>query len=477
MCKGLASQALCASVLSLLQDNTYIYHNVGIAISGGADSVALFKSCLALRDRYSWNFFAIHVEHGLRGEESMLDKNFVEALCRENNIPFYVEHLQGLANLKSNVEAEARKHRYAVFERAYEHFQLDCILLAQHQQDQTESVLMNLGRGTGLQGLRAMQKCSQHGKMRILRPFLNVSKNQILQSLAENQQTYREDASNAETQYTRNKIRLEVLPLLYQIYPAMDKSIARLSEQATWDEAHFSKLVEKILKENAFLEGLVFCIPLTVLLQLDTSILVRVLRKMYGIALSKLEGIVFSDASYGLSHENSKDLISLCKSDAIQKIELPKAIFASKSKRYLHFHYDYNKINRDLMQRLNDCNALPANEVFSGKKCFSSLRLYLKNDNFSSNGKNFQAVPEEILSHAVIRCRQKGDRIQPFGMQGTQSLKKYFISKKVEEAFRDEIPLLCIENEVLWVLGVGASERLRTNNSQVYCIENIYPWM
>lgn len=470
-------QKLIASLDAIFQDNTYIYHNVGIAISGGSDSVALFMAALALQEKYDLKLFAVHVEHGLRGEESIKDKEFVERICRSFNVKLFVEQLSGLSDLSSNIETEARRQRYAVFQKAYRKFQLDALLLAQHQQDQTESILMNLCRGTGLRGLRGMQKISQYETMRVIRPFLQNTKSEILQALAEQGIPYREDRSNAETIYTRNKIRLDVLPVLRSVYPALDIAFTRLSEQAFGDDAYFSKKVEAIISKNAYTEGLLCCIALEVLQKLEQPILVRLLRRLYDIALSRLEGISFSDAAYGLSYENSMALLTLCREDALQKIELPKAIFASKSKRYLHFHYDYHKINKQHLETYVGTRPVAIQDVLQRKVSFAGLRINLCNQNCIPNGKNIQSIPKIILEQASFRTRQKGDRIQPFGMQGSQSLKKYLISKKVDEEFRNQIPILAIDNEVLWVLGVGASERLRADNAQKYIVENKYPWM
>lgn len=199
-----------------------------VALSGGADSVAL----LLLLDEMGYKVHALHCNFHLRGEESDRDERFSEDLCLKKNIPFHRIHFDTLMYAethKMSVEMAARELRYRYFEQLRKDIGAEGICVAHHQDDTVETVLLNLVRGTGLRGLTGIQP--RNGA--ILRPLLCVTRTEIEAYLATKQQDYVTDSTNMETDFVRNKIRLQVVPLLRQLNPAVSENIVRTAEHLT----------------------------------------------------------------------------------------------------------------------------------------------------------------------------------------------------------------------------------------------------
>ena len=199
-----------------------------VALSGGADSVAL----LLLLDEMGYKVHALHCNFHLRGEEADRDERFCEDLCLKKNIPFHRIHFDTLMYAethKMSVEMAARELRYRYFEQLRKDIGAEGICVAHHQDDTVETVLLNLVRGTGLRGLTGIQP--RNGA--ILRPLLCVTRAEIEAYLATKQQDYVTDSTNLETDFVRNKIRLQVVPLLRQLNPAVSENIVRTAEHLT----------------------------------------------------------------------------------------------------------------------------------------------------------------------------------------------------------------------------------------------------
>ena len=192
-----------------------------VALSGGADSVALLLGLLHLGQP----LVAAHCNFHLRGEESDADEAFVRQLCEDKGVTLYVEHFDTEAYAKQqriSIEMAARELRYDFFERLRQQLGATTIAVAHHRDDNVETLLLNLVRGSGLKGLCAMQP--QNGF--IVRPMLNIPRTEIEAFLKEAQQPFRTDSTNTDTAFKRNKIRHELLPLLRELNPSIDRTLA-----------------------------------------------------------------------------------------------------------------------------------------------------------------------------------------------------------------------------------------------------------
>jgi tRNA(Ile)-lysidine synthase len=232
-----------------------------IAISGGADSVAILLTLHAAnttpRDSLGAGLSAVHVHHGLRGPEADADQHFVEALCARLDIPLHL-HLASVpdrltqtreAGKPETLEEAARTIRYDFFNTLIATGHADAILTAHTLDDQAETVLMKLLRGAWTEGLSAIHPVVTLQKGKILRPFLNTRRADIEAFLNQIHQPWREDSTNADTAFTRNKIRHELLPQLRAFNPNLDQTLANLAELAREEESRWQIELNRLLPQ------------------------------------------------------------------------------------------------------------------------------------------------------------------------------------------------------------------------------------
>ncbi|MBQ0061672.1 MAG: tRNA lysidine(34) synthetase TilS [Bacteroidales bacterium] len=223
----------------LLQPNEQIL----VALSGGADSVAL----LLLLCDLGYDCVAVHCNFHLRGEESMRDEKFVQNLCEQNHTKLFIRHFQTKEFARENklsIEMAARQQRYVYFEELAHKLGVSSIAVAHHQDDQAETMLINLCRGTGIKGLRGM--LPRNGK--IIRPFLCITKHEILNYLSGREQSYIDDSTNFDNSFVRNKIRLDVLPILSTVNSRMIENFSRSAENLMEVENIYNEVVDDLLK-------------------------------------------------------------------------------------------------------------------------------------------------------------------------------------------------------------------------------------
>lgn len=209
------------TIKELSPDRLYL-----VALSGGADSVAL---ALMMKER-GLNVHALHCNFHLRGKESDRDENFVRHFCDDNNIPLEVCHFDTRNLAKKHgmsIEMEARELRYTWFAEQAQTLKAEAICVAHHKDDQAETLLLNLIRGTGMRGLAAMHPDRTINGLRILRPLLDITKQEILDYLASRHQEYVTDSTNLERDALRNRIRLDVMPMLRELNPNITDCLAR----------------------------------------------------------------------------------------------------------------------------------------------------------------------------------------------------------------------------------------------------------
>lgn len=223
----------------LLQPNEQIL----VALSGGADSVAL----LLLLCDLGYDCVAVHCNFHLRGEESLRDEKFVQNLCEQNHTKLFIRHFQTEEFARENklsIEMAARQQRYVYFEELAHKLGVSSIAVAHHQDDQAETMLINLCRGTGIKGLRGM--LPRNGK--IIRPFLCITKHEILNYLSGREQSYIDDSTNFDNSFVRNKIRLDVLPILSTVNSRMIENFSRSAENLMEVENIYNEVVDDLLK-------------------------------------------------------------------------------------------------------------------------------------------------------------------------------------------------------------------------------------
>ena len=408
-----------------------------IGLSGGADSVALLMTLLPdIRDgRIAAE--AVHVNHGLRGTESDGDEKFCRELCEREGIPLtvYRADLQGKTD-----EDSARKARYGFFREKYKAFKADGLILAHHADDQAETFLMRLTRGAGPEGLECMREDETVEDIRILRPMLRIRREEIRAALTEDGTGWREDSTNTDTAYLRNKVRQELIPALEAISESAVDKICRTAGMIAADNDVLDAAAEKLLRENA--KGSI--LNAAAITAEPEAVRRRVLRKWWNA-----EGPVLEE--HALSAAQTEALTALL--DVTKgKINLPGGVYAVRTGKHL-------------ILRSSEKEEAPEPVVFSGKEIvFGDYRITVGlSEGNPGDGKRTQEVPDGFFEGCEIRTRRPGDRIRPFGSTGSRKLQDYLTDRRIGEPFRDQIPLICRGNEVLLVCGVGAGNIPRWN--------------
>ena len=400
-----------------------------IGFSGGADSTALLLMLLPDIREGRIEAEAVHVNHGLRGAESDGDEAFCRNLCREEGIPLLVRR----ADLGSRTdEAAAREARYSLFRQRYSEGGFDGLILAHHADDQAETFLMRLLRGAGPDGLACMKEAEENGGMRLLRPMLSLRRDEIRDALREDGISWREDSSNQDNGYLRNRIRNELVPELEKISETAVEKICRAASLTAADNEALNTRAAAVLQRAA--DGRVLRAA-EVTDECD-AVRKRVLRMWW-----QAQGPVLKEHTLSAAQTETLDRLLLSERG---KINLPGGFHAVRDGRFLFLTEDSVTFPEPV-------------PVTSRETLFGAYRLTeSESEGNPGDGKRTQEVPRGFTEGCEIRTRRPGDRIRPFGSNGSRKLQDYLTDRRIPEPFRDTIPLLCRGNEVLLAAGVGA---------------------
>lgn len=410
-----------------------------VAISGGVDSVALLHYLKEKQAESGYFLCAVHCEHGIRGEESLLDARFVTDFCQSLGVELYTfsADCPTLATKnKVSLETAARDFRRSVFQTLVQENKADFIATAHHLNDETETVLFRLARGT-LSGVAGMKE--QDGYL--LRPFLLWTKQEILAYAQENGLAYRQDKTNLDTEITRNKIRLEILPKLEESVAGATRNIARFASLSAQDD----ELLYEYAKELLFFENGGYRVAFTDKKPLFCR---ACLLAVKGLGLTK---------DYTATHLD--DVFGLQSLERGAKITLPKGILAEKKENGVFF---YQKRAGEEMQK-------PQPQKFA-KNGFDGGRyeVILSNEpiNIENEWRVLRFDEDKMPKEAVFRFRKDGDTIERFG-GGRKTLKKFFNEEKIPTVEREWLPMIAQENgkEVFLVCGVEISEKIKVDDS------------
>ena len=399
-----------------------------LGLSGGADSVAL----LCLLQAAGIPCRAVHVNHGLRGPEADLDEAFVRELCEARQVPLTVCRLTPTAHPS---EDWARSERYRCFQQAMQKSGCAALALAHHMDDQAETMLLHLMRGSGLSGLCGMRADDTVLGMRVVRPLLGFPHAALCSALTAAGQSWREDGSNAGDTYLRNRVRHQLLPLMEQLSPGAAGRMAKTAHLlARDDDALRTKAAELLAQHTG---GHWF--RLAPLRDMHAALQVRCLRLWWHRAIgSRLPERVLSAAQ-------TDALLSLVRAPAGSRCNLPGGWHAQSGWRCLH-----------LISPEKPAPAAPVAMTAAGAE-LNGIRLSVSAFTGAfGDGVRCQAVPLSALNGAVLRCREAGDYLVPFGGGGRQSLQDVLVNRKIDAPFRDSIPLLCRGKEILMICGVCA---------------------
>lgn len=422
-----------------------------VGLSGGADSVALL---LLLRET-GRQLTAVHVHHGLRGDDADADEAFVKALCLRLGVPLRCYHAVPPAHPS---EAWAREARYGFFRQAWQEIDAEAVALAHHLDDQAETLLLHLLRGAGLQGLTGMRQDSMIDGMRIVRPLLSVRRKALQDYLTRRQQPWREDGSNADRTYLRNALRWDILPALEQTAHGAAEHMAHTARLLQADMDALECLTEQFLKQHG---GSQPFLPLKPLLQQPEGLQRRILRRWWML--------IHSESSI-LTLLQTETLASLLTGAPGSRCNLPGGWHGYRGWTHVHL------LSPQSERSMEDVPVHPSQGA-----ALDHIRLTVTAfDGWHGNGIRTQAVPRSMLEMGLtLRCRRPGDWMRPFGSNGRKSLQDVLVDRHIDQPFRDHIPLLCRGDEVLLAAGIGAGAVPACTKDQAFVLlrwEGDMPW-
>ena len=427
-----------------------------VALSGGADSVALLLGLLHLGQP----LVAAHCNFHLRGEESDADEAFVRQLCEERGVKLYVEHFDTEAYAKQqriSIEMAARELRYDFFERLRQQLGADTIVVAHHRDDNVETLLLNLVRGSGLKGLCAMQP--QNGF--IVRPMLNIPRTEIEAFLKEAQQTFRTDSTNTDTAFKRNKIRHELLPLLRELNPSIDRTLAetitRLNEaQTLLQSAPAPSSLRSLRSDSIAAPALPLRLPLASLQSSPApQTLIFNFLSPYGFTPSQCRTIAQECSErVGAMYESAE---YLCVRDR-------EALIVGKRPPFIE-HLEIPIEEGEL--------TLPNGATLRLHRCArTELTEIPKSPNIAC------LDLAQITFPLFVRTPQEGDRFAPFGMKGTQLISDYLTNRKRNRLEKLASLLLCDAQGSLWLINERPDRRatITSSTQEVLIVEcKVFP--
>lgn len=444
------------NIRQYINQNNLILHNqhIVIGVSGGADSICLFHILKSLQEEYNLTLTVAHINHGMR-KEAKEDAAFVEALCLEWGV-VYKEHRCNIVQLakeqKSSEEVVGRNERYKFFEEIRLGYKADKIAVAHTMNDQAETMLMRLIRGSGVTGLGAIMAKRDF----IIRPLLTVSREDVEAYCYDNKLEFKEDLTNKMDIYTRNKLRRQVLPVLKKefnpkVIDAVSQAATQLQETEDYLEGQTKIAYQSVV--GKYKTG--YLIHIEPFLSLHKVIQSRVVRMVIENHLGDLKDISYQNINdiLSLTHKQSGKSINIGReSVAIREHGNIRIVKQGKSLDYsCNLKLGINKIvecNKKVEMRLLDNSQIK-------QRCENT---YTKNIDY-----------DKISGNLQIRNRQAGDRI--LLKNGSKKLKDFFIDEKIPKMCRDDVIVIADESNIIWIVGYRLSEAYYITNQTKHVLQ------
>ncbi len=417
-----------------------------VAFSGGADSTVLLNLLAEEAKQTGAKIFAAHVNHGIRGEEANRDEEFCRTVAKELNVPIFVLHADVPTEAKKRgegIEETARKIRYDYFDRLMTEHEIPLLVTAHNANDNLETMLFHIARGSGLSGLCGIPISRLSAGGCIVRPMLDMTRAQILTYCKEHHLNFVTDSTNIDVDYTRNRIRAEILPVLTEIHPAAIENSARLAETLRADAQCLQSMAEQFLKEN----------------RQETSIPCEILAEVPSAVSHRALMILYREISQGkpLEYTHLQAIRRLAERKIPHSaLTLPHGIEATVENGRLCFRkkqsaVQYEPYETALREGKNEISQTNCKIVIESSQ--TAKNIYKK---------SIQITIDSATIKGTLRARNRreGDKILLGGHH--KSLKKLFTEKKIPPELRARLPILCDENGILAVPKIGVRDGSRT---------------
>ncbi|MDY5980540.1 MAG: tRNA lysidine(34) synthetase TilS [Fusobacterium mortiferum] len=410
-----------------------------VGFSGGPDSVFLVEMLLKLREKIDFDIVLVHINHLLRGEEAQRDEDFSINYGKSKGLKVFVRkiNITSLGKEKGlSLEEAGREARYSFYKEVLEKSNSNKIALAHNKDDQIETFMFRLTRGTGLSGLEGIAT----KRDRYIRPISEIYKSEIVNYLDENNISYCIDSTNLENEFTRNSIRIDLIPFIEKRYnPKFKDKIFSLIEEIR----DINIFIEKEIEQFSYNET----INIESILKFPKSIRGKILSKYlykYGLEVNRKKiSLIESILEKGGSQEISLDSQYILKKEynilKIQKINLIK-------------------------NNIEEVTFTIPNKIKYGDYIIEAEYVERGEQN-----KNCFYTNLKLGDTLIVRGRKDGDKIIPTGMKGEKKLKEIFINEKIGKEKRDSIPLIVHNDNIVWIAGVRGNEKY--NSTEKRCIK------
>ena len=457
---------------NLLEDGD----NIIVAVSGGADSTSLLYILDALKEDFNLSLHVAHLNHLLRGKESYRDADFVKGLAKSLDLPctIAVKDIKTLKKkLRTSTQAAAREARLEFLVKLKEKNNASKIAIGHTLDDRAETVLINLIKGSGGSGIGGMDFYNR--QKGIIRPLMTITRSEIERYLKEKKVKFISDSSNYKKIYLRNKIRLELIPLLEKSFnPGIKRRLADTAQILSMEDDYLDEQAEKFLKSALSKvygfssqeggseaspdkgEGGKIVLNIDSIKSFPVAITYRIIRKALWRLKSDIKSLSFSHVD--------KVFLLITESKTGSSLNLPGKIKVQKAYNELVFSKSDKK--RNLPEKTVKLIVPGETKLPFFKKSLNSVILPRNSIKFIVNDKNIGMFDfQKIETPIIVRTRRNGDRFTPLGMKGSKKLKDFFIDRKISRDMREEIPLLLSSGEIMWVVGERVSDKFKITRS------------
>ena len=421
-----------------------------IACSGGADSVAMTEALRILSLLEQWYIFVCHVNHNIRGEEAQQDALWVGNFCHVRGLDFCIENVDVPTFAKEekySLEEAARILRYRTLQRVAEERNLSKIAVAHNLDDNAETIIMNILRGSGLDGLTGIKVKRDN----IIRPMLEITRPEIEEFCCNNDLDFCTDSSNKERKHLRNRIRMDLVPVLKRYNPSVSEALCRLGGILEKDAILLSQLALEKYKAVAIEKEDAIFLPLDKLLAMDKAFLPRV----FSLTIKQSIG----DSAYISTQHlyQLQELLEKGRTGAV--LDLPSELKVKRSYEALVFSTK-NDEQTQVISLEQMALPVPGRIVLPDRRIIRASIFRGSKPRIAESQKAI-IFPAYVAEHGlVVRPRENGDVFQPSGMNGSkQKLKQFFIDNKIPQEERDNIPLVCDDDGILWIAGLRVAHR------------------
>ena len=432
---------LFREILKLNKKYNLIENNdtIVVGFSGGPDSVFLVEMLKKLQYFFNFKIYLVHINHLLRGEDADSDENFSFEYAKKNNLEIFIKRIpvkEIAKEVGKTLEEVGREERYKFFSEIYEKVGANKIATAHNKDDQIETFLFRLIRGTSLQGLEGIKIKNNN----IIRPISEIYKKDILEYLNKNEIQYKIDKTNFENEFTRNSIRLDLIPFIEERYNIKFK------------DKIFS-LIEEIRENNQNNS-----LSLSNYTDSENRIILEKIKFLSDFDKKNLFSLFLNQKNIEFNRNKIDEINSLIKSNGTKKIDLDKTYRIVKD--YTHLYIEVKKedcvINNNVIQL-----KIPSEQIFDNFKIHINIA-----ENLDIPKKKNQYLLDALYNDIIeVRYRKEGDRIF-LDEKHSKKIKEIFIDQKIPKDIRDRLPIFLYNNKIFWIYNVKKAYIPKINKNE-----------